>query len=263
MTGYPARLRCFEDSERRNQRHCPKSIIHNISWSSIAFSISGKKRCHCSVTTEVLVQFHSMGSRKIQQLFEVVRHSSFLRGVELTKAQIPRNYLRRLEAKGFLQRIDRGLYSTKRLGTSEYDSLLAVSRKAPRAVVCLLSALQFHKIRTQLPLESWIAVDVRAWSPRIKRLPVRVVRLSGMSLHFGIEEHTLQGLSLRVFSPAKTVADCFKFRRKVGIEVAVDALRECLRLGKATVAELHEAAKICRVRTIMEPYLNSVSTGHP
>ena len=126
-------------------------------------------------------------------------------------------------------------------------------------MVCLLSALKFHEIGTQVPNEIWIAIDVKAWTPKIDSPAVRIVRFSGNALHFGIQQKKINGLKIRVFSPAKTVADCFKFRNKIGTDVALEALRDCYRKRKASMDELWEAAKVCRVANVMRPYLESLS----
>ncbi len=145
------------------------------------------------------------------------------------------------------------------LPASEHISLLEVNCRVPKAVICLLSALKFHEIGTQVPNEIWIAIDVKAWAPKIDSPAVRIVRFSGNALHFGIQQKKINGLKIRVFSPAKTVADCFKFRNKIGTDVALEALRDCYRKRKASMDELWEAAKVCRVANVMRPYLESLS----
>jgi predicted transcriptional regulator of viral defense system len=126
-------------------------------------------------------------------------------------------------------------------------------------VVCLLSALSFHGIGTQVPHEVWIAIDGKAWAPRITSPAARIVRFSGRALHFGVQEKEVSGGKVRVFSPAKTVADCFKFRNKIGMDVALEALRDCFRQKKATMNQLWEAAEACRVANVMRPYLESLA----
>src|SRR5262249_11808782 len=145
------------------------------------------------------------------------------------RAHIPRNYLSRLVGRGQIQKLERGLYTAEALPASEHTSLLEVSRKLPKAVICLLSALSLHEIGTQVPSEVWTAIDVKAWTPRITSRSVRIMRFSGDALHFGVQEKQVTGGKIRVYSPAKTVADCFKFRHKIGLDVALDALRECYR----------------------------------
>lgn len=196
---------------------------------------------------------------KTDELLDLVHRRHIVRPRDLDKAGIPRNYLTRLVERGSLLKIGRGLYTTDDMAASEHISLLEVSHKAPKAVICLLSALRFHEVGTQMPSEVWIALDVKAWSPKIKHPPVRVVRFSGNALRFGVQEYRIEGGKIRVYSPAKTVADCFKFRHKIGTDVAIEALRECYRQKKATMSELWEAAKMCRVANVMRPYMESLA----
>jgi predicted transcriptional regulator of viral defense system len=195
---------------------------------------------------------------KAEKLIELVRRKHIVRPKDLERAHIPRNYLSRLVAQGEITRLDRGIYSGEPLPASEHISLLEVSRRSPNAVICLLSALSFHGIGTQLPSEVWIAIEGKAWAPRITAPAIRIMRFSGDALHFGIQQKRVVGGTVRVYSPAKTVADCFKFRHKIGLEVALEALRDCFRQKKASMDELFEAAKSCRVANVMRPYLESL-----
>jgi predicted transcriptional regulator of viral defense system len=199
-----------------------------------------------------------MAQTKTEKLAELVRRQHIIRPKDLERVHIPRNYLMRLVKRGQLQKLERGIYTAESLPASEHISLLEVSRKAPKAVICLLSALKFHEIGTQVPHEVWIAIDGKAWTPRITSPRVRIIRFSGDALHFGVQEKQVTGGKIRVFSPAKTVADCFKFRHKIGMDVALEALRECYRQKKASMNELFEAAKVCRVGNVMRPYLESL-----
>jgi predicted transcriptional regulator of viral defense system len=195
---------------------------------------------------------------KTEKLVKLAQQKQIIRAQDLDIAGIPRNYLTRLVERGQLQKLGRGIYTSKTLPASEHISLLEISRKVPKAVICLLSALKFHEIGTQVPHEVWIAIDVKAWAPRIDAPVVRIMRFSGNSLHFGIQKKKIGSLEIRVFSPAKTIADCFKFRNKIGVDVALEALRDCYRQKKASMDELWEAAKICRVANVMRPYLESL-----
>lgn len=181
-----------------------------------------------------------------------------IRPRDLNQLGIPRNYLGRLVRRGELRKVGRGLYAAVVPAASEHISLLEVSRKTPKAVICLLSALRFHEIGTQAPFEVWIALDGKAWPPKTGSPSVRIVRFSGAALHFGVKQHKVSGGTIRVFSPAKTVADCFKFRHKIGLDVALEALRDCYRQRKASIGELREAAKVCRVANVMKPYMESL-----
>ena len=199
-----------------------------------------------------------MAQSKTEKLVELVRRQQIIRPRDLERVRIPRNYLTRLVKRGELQKLQRGMYTAESLATSEHISLLEVSRKVPKGVICLLSALSFHEIGTQVPHEVWVAIDVKAWTPRITATMVRIIRFSGDGLHFGVQEKQVAGGKIRVYSPAKTVADCFKFRHKIGMDVALEALRECYRQKKASMSELVEAAKVCRVANVMRPYLESL-----
>jgi predicted transcriptional regulator of viral defense system len=199
-----------------------------------------------------------MPQSKTERLFELIRRKHVVRPRDLERARIPRTYLNRLAQRGQLQRIGRGLYTAESLPTSQHISLLEISRRVPKGVICLLSALNFHEIGTQVPHEVWIAIDVKAWAPRITSPAVRLVRFSGRALNFGIQGKEVRGGKIRVFSPAKTVADCFKFRNKIGVDVALEAVRDCYRQKKATMNQLWEAAEVCRVANVMRPYLESL-----
>lgn len=202
-----------------------------------------------------------MKKTKTSELLRLVERKQTIRPRDLDGAGIPRNYLGRLVRTGKLQKLGRGLYTTKTALPSENSTLLEVNQRVPKAVICLLSALRFHEIGTQLPSEVWIAVDVKAWHAwhPIPDYPnVRIVRFSGRAMQFGVQEHLLGARTIRVFSPAKTVADCFKFRNKIGTDVAIEALRECYREKKASIDDLWEAAKICRVTNVIRPYLESL-----
>ena len=198
------------------------------------------------------------GTTKTEKLAKLLQEQHIVRSQDLARARIPRNYLTRLVARGELRKLDRGLYTAATLPPSEHISLLEVSRKVPHAVICLLSALRFHEIGTQMPSQVWIAIDVKAWAPRITSPRVRIVRFSGNALGFGVEEREVTGGKIRVYSPPKTVADCFKYRNKIGTDVALEALRDVYRQKKASMSELFEAAKVCRVANVMKPYLESL-----
>ena len=139
---------------------------------------------------------------------------------------------------------------------TEYHGVIEVCSRIPKAVVCLLSALQFHDLTTQLPYEVWVAVK-RPSSPVIMDAPVRVIYLSNTAYSEGIEKHNIEGVEVKVYCPAKTVADCFKYRNKIGLDVAIEALRDCLTQKKSTVDDIWKYAKVCRVANIIRPYLEA------
>jgi len=132
-----------------------------------------------------------------------------------------------------------------------------VAKRVPHGVICLLSALSFHQITTQNSAKVWLAVDQKAWSPHLSYPSIRLVRFSGEALTAGVEEHLVEGVPLHVYSVAKTIADLFKFRFKVGLDVAMEALRDGLKARKATRDEIMRYAHICRVARVIQPYLES------
>jgi predicted transcriptional regulator of viral defense system len=197
------------------------------------------------------------------RLLELARRAGVLRSRDLAAHGLHHELLRRLCARGLLVRTGRGLYVPAEAAPTENRTLAEVCTRIPHGVVCLLSALQFHGLTTQLPFEVWLAVD-RAVSHRSRRpagetLPVRLVHFSGPAFSYGIQEHRVEGVRVRVYSPAKTVADCFKFRHKIGTDVALEALRDCWRQRRATMDELWQAGRVCRVSRVMRPYLESLA----
>ena len=195
---------------------------------------------------------------KSKRILGLATKQQIIRSKDASALGVPRNYLSRFVQKGLLKKVARGLYTSASSPITEHRSLLEASYKVPKGVVCLLSALQFHKFTTQAPHQVWMAIDVKAWTPRITAPAIRFVRMSGTAFRFGVKEYSVHGGSLKVYTPAKTVADCFKFRHKIGMDVALEALRECRRLKRASMDELWAAAKVCRVANIIRPYLESL-----
>lgn len=175
------------------------------------------------------------------------------------KLGISRNYIQRLVDEGKLFKVSRGIYSLTEHDFTETQSLIEVAVKAPKAVVCLLSALQFHDLTTQNPFEVWIAVDRETRIPKIDSVLTRAFRFSSKIYQAGIEAHLIDGVELKVYSAAKTVADCFWYEKTVGLDVAIEALRDVWRKRKATIGELYHFAEIRRVKNKMIPYLNSLT----
>lgn len=167
--------------------------------------------------------------------------------------------LTRLVAEGRLERVSRGVYAWPDADVTEHHSLVLASAAIPNGVVCLVSALVFHGIGTQLPYQVWLALDRRARKPSASPVPLNVVRFSGAALTYGVETHGLEGQPVRVYSLAKTLADCFKYRNKIGIDVAVEALRESIAEGRLTPADLEPAARVCRVERVLRPYLEALT----
>jgi len=194
------------------------------------------------------------------KVLELVKKAGVLRPRDLDPYNIPRTCLSRLCAAGKLRRIARGLYILPNNNTTEHHSLAEACKRVPKGVVCLLSALLFHDLTTQAPFEVWLAISEKAWRPRLEYPPLRIVRFSQTTLNAGVEEHQVEGVTVRVYSPAKTIADCFKYRNKIGLDVAIEALRECRRARRCSMDDIWHFAGICRVQNVMRPYLEAIVT---
>jgi predicted transcriptional regulator of viral defense system len=197
---------------------------------------------------------------KTEILIRNLKSKGILRTRDIENMGISRVYLSKLANKGIVKRIRRGLYCLPGAVFTESHSFAEVSKQIPKGVICLLSALSFHGFSTQNPFEVWMAIDVKARKPKITGTPVRFVRFSGQALKTGITKHKVYDMEVKVYSAAKTVADCFKYRNKIGLDVALEALREGWREKRFTMDELWKYAKICRVTNIIRPYLESLST---
>ena len=183
-----------------------------------------------------------------------------LRARDLAEQKLPTMALTRLVAAGRLERVARGVYSLPGRTLSEHRSLAEAALRVPQGVVCLLSALRVHGIGTQAPFEVWLAIPRNSPTPKLDRPALRAVRMSGPALSEGIELTQIDGVTVPVFNAAKTIADCFKFRNKIGLDVALEALREGWTQRKVTMDALWRYATIDRVANVMRPYLESVTT---
>ncbi len=193
------------------------------------------------------------------KLIDLVRNRGLIRPRDLAPLGIPRVSLTRAVRRGELERIGRGLYGLPGRPVSAHGSLAEVARRVPKGVVCLLSALRFHGLTTQAPFEVWLAIENKAIAPKLDYPPLRIVRFSGAALTEGVEEHVVDGVTVRVTGVAKTVADCFKYRNKIGLDVALEALREAWREKRMTSDDLWRYAKVCRVANVMRPYMDSLA----
>lgn len=182
-----------------------------------------------------------------------------IRPRDLDAEGIPRAYLQRLCERGLLERIDRGLYQLVDVPVSELHSLAQVALRVPHATICLLSALQLHQLTTEVPHAVWLMIDRQARRPKLAYPQLEVVRASGRALSHGVETRHIEGVDVQVTSPAKTVADCFRYRRHVGLDVALAALRDYLRAHRGGVPELVEAARADRIYRLMRPYLEALA----
>jgi predicted transcriptional regulator of viral defense system len=188
---------------------------------------------------------------------QIARQQGISRTRDFTEAGIPRVYLQRLRDEGQLVRTGRGLYQLPNAEFSAAHSLAEAVRILPRGVVCLLSALQHHGLTTQTPHEVWMLLPSKDWAPKTPPVAIKVVRASGEALTAGIERRTIERVPVPITIPSKTVADCFKYRNKIGLDVAIEALKDCLRLRRATADELWRYATICRVQNVMRPYIET------
>ena len=217
---------------------------------------------------------------KTKALLEMARRGP-VRARDLDILGVPRAYLQRLCERGVLDQIDRGLYRIADAPVTELHALSLVAKRVPHATVCLLSALQYHELTTELPNAVWIMIDRTARMPKLRYPRVEVVRASGAARTFGIEHHRIEGIEMPLTTPAKTVADCFRYRRYVGLDVALEALRDYLAknskrsrprnrvvpdLGEEnsepsiySIDALVEAARVDRIYTIMRPYMEALT----
>jgi predicted transcriptional regulator of viral defense system len=197
-------------------------------------------------------------SQQANLILELARSKGILRTRDVDIAGASRALLASLTDEGRLLKLGRGLYTLPDRSASEYESFAEVATRSESGVLCLLSALRFHDLTTQQSSNVWLAIPHKARAPRFDYPPLRIVRMSGPAMSEGIEIADLAGAQVRVFSVAKTVADCFKFRNKIGLDVALEALREAWNGKRATMDELWRYAEICRVANVMRPYLETV-----
>jgi predicted transcriptional regulator of viral defense system len=194
-----------------------------------------------------------------ERLIDLVRNQGLIRPRDLTPLGISRIELTRAVRRGQLERVGRGLYGLPGRPVSAHGALAEVARRVPKGVVCLLSALRFHGLTTQAPFEVWLAIANKSIAPKLDYPPLRIVRFSGAALTEGVEEHVVDGVTVRVTGIAKTVADCFKYRNKIGLDISLEALREAWWEKRMTIDDLWYYAKVCRVANVMRPYLDSLT----
>lgn len=193
-----------------------------------------------------------------EHILSLAGHQRVIRAADVRQHGWSSQLLIRLHQVGKLQRVARGLYSLPDSEITEHQTLIEVCQRVPKAVICLLSALQFHEVGTQIPRQVWIALPEASQSPTFDYPPLRVARLRGAAYTDGIQTVIEQGSTIRIYGVAKTVTDCFKFRNKIGLDVALEALKDAWRARKLTVDELTHFAKINRVERVMRPYLEAV-----
>lgn len=201
---------------------------------------------------------HFLTMTKREKLLKIAKKKGIVRPRDAEAAGISAVYLNKLHAEGVLEKPSRGIYVLPGTDFGENQTLLEACSRVTSGVLCLLSALRFHDLTTQAPYEVWVAIPEKARRPRVEYPPLRIVRFSGAAMAHEVQEHKVKGGTIRVYSPAKTVADCFKYRNKIGLDVAIEALRDCWSQKKATSDELWQAAKVCRMTNVMQPYMEAL-----
>ncbi len=200
-----------------------------------------------------------MAMTKTEELLALVGKQGVVRPRDLDDHGMSRMCLVRLFRDGVLDRPSRGIYVLADTDVTEHHSLAEACKRVPHAVVCLLSALRFHELTTQAPFEVWLAIDRKARLPKVAHPPLRIVRFPAQALTEGVESHDVEGVPVRVTNPARTVVDCFAYRNEIGLDVALEALRDCWRQKRATMDQLHRAAQSRRMANVMRPYLESLT----
>lgn len=197
-----------------------------------------------------------------EKVKEFVRTRGLVRPRDVEKAGLPQRLLYRLRDRGELLQTTSGLFRHPDSEVTEKHPYAEAAKKVPRGVVCLISALAFHEIGTQMPARIWMALNrANTWEPEFSEPPMEFVWFSGPAFEKGKETHLVEGVEVRVYSPAKTVADLFKYRKKIGLNVALEGLREGWRDGRFTMDELQHYAEICNVPEVMRPYLQALVSG--
>ncbi len=184
---------------------------------------------------------------------------AFFRPRDVAPLGVTYYQIQSLVAEGLVEKVGPGLYRLAEVEATEMETIAMVASAVPHAIVCLLSALRVHDLGTQSPRQVWLAIDRKARTPKRLPGPVRIVRFSGQMLTYGVVTKPMQGVNVRITTPARTVVDCFRYRNKIGIDVAMEALRDAVRSRKAPMSEIDRAAEVCRVRTVMGPYLEALS----
>jgi predicted transcriptional regulator of viral defense system len=190
---------------------------------------------------------------------QVAGVGAFFRPRDLLPLGLSFRQLQRFVAEGTVERIGGGIYRLAEVEPDEFETIAMVASAAPDAIVCLLSALRVHAIGTQSPHQVWLAIDRKARIPTRLPAKVRIVRFSGQMLTYGVVTQSMLGVKVRLTNPARTVVDCFRYRNKIGLDVAMEALRDAVRSRKAMVSEIDRAAEVCRIRTVIAPYLAALS----
>ena len=200
-----------------------------------------------------------MSTSPIDRLVALAKEAGLLRPRDLAAHGIARTYLTLAVRRGRLTKVGRGLYAVAESPITENAALVEVGKRVPRGILCLLTALRFHEIGTQNPADVWLAVRSKDRKPGVEHIRLRIVRFSERAMTDGVDEHHIGGVRVRMTNPPRTVVDCFKYRNKIGLDVAVEALRECRRMRLATPGQLADYAKASHVLNVMRPYLEALA----
>jgi predicted transcriptional regulator of viral defense system len=194
---------------------------------------------------------------QIDQIIRLARKQGMVSSANLHPNGISPSLLCYMANRGMLRRVSRGVYALPD-HISVHETFIEIALKIPNGVICLLSALQFHELTSQMPFETWVAIKKGSHYPRSLNVPVKIIQLSGENFSAGIKTITEDGIKISVYNPAKTVVDCFRFRNKIGSDVAVDALRDAIKQKQATTDEIWEYARLCRATKVMRPYMEAI-----
>ena len=199
-----------------------------------------------------------MRDQTLKRIKKKYARQAYFTIADAVKMDIHPEVIRRMTNKGEIDRIRRGAYRVIGAELTEKNSLALAAKAVPKGVICLATALRFHGITTQLPALVWIAIENKMWRTKQIDTGLQLVFFSGESFTSGVEDHLVEGVTVRVYNPAKTVADCFKYRNKIGLDVALEALKEGRRSRKFTADELTKYARIDRVLNVIKPYMEAV-----
>jgi predicted transcriptional regulator of viral defense system len=195
--------------------------------------------------------------KKARNIFH--RHGGVLRMSEALSAGIHRRMLYAMLEVGVVEQLSRGLYRLSDLPPLGNPDFVSVSLKIPNGAICLISALAYHEITTQVPHEVYVALDRGTEAPRLGHPPLRVFWFSGESFTIGIEKHKIDGVPVRIYSPEKTIADCFKYRNKIGLDIAIEALKLYREKKRLKLEDLMQIARVCRVEKVIRPYIEALA----
>lgn len=199
---------------------------------------------------------------KIEEAVKLFQeHDGVMRTSEVLEAGVHRRTLYHMRDKGMVKAIQRGVYQLTEYEPLSNPDLVIVAKKIPDARICLISALSIHEMTEEIPHKVHIALPRSRWQPELDYPPLKVYRFSEETINSGLQTETIDGVEVKVFSPAKTIADCFKFRNQIGLEVAIEALKRGIREGKATYQDIIRYAKLCKVENVIKPYLEALGHG--